>query len=84
MADSIRIRMDGDRAYRKDVIARAREIWDTNQTDAVIYSCEYTARMIEALDRAKDHPDMTSELAEILSTPHVQIERRTETELKID
>lgn len=80
----MRIRTDGNKAYRKDVIARASEIWDCNQTDAVINSCEYTARMIEALDQAKDHPDMTPELAEILSTPHVEIEREVSTSIEID
>ena len=78
----MRIRTDGNKAYRKDVIARASEIWDCNQTDAVIYSCEFTNQMVSNLERAKDHPDMTPELAEILSTPHVRIE--IESSLEVD
>jgi hypothetical protein len=36
------------------------------------------------LDRALDHPDMTPELAEVLSTPDVELGYRIETELRVD
>lgn len=35
------------------------------------------------LDRAGDHPDMTEELAEVLSTPHVEVVHRTEHEVNV-
>lgn len=82
MAESIRIRTDGNKAYRKDVIARASEIWECNQTDAVINSCIFSSRMVDNLERAKDHPDMTRELAEILSTPNVRVSIQTSLEVE--
>lgn len=80
----MRIRTDGNKAYRRDVIARASEIWECNQTDAVINSCEFTDRMLANLERALEHPDMSEDLAEILSTPNVRLRYRTETSIEID
>ena len=40
--------------------------------------------MLRNLERALDHPDMTSELAEELSTPSVQIEYWVETEMHVN
>jgi hypothetical protein len=34
--------------------------------------------MLPALEKAAEHPDMTEELAEILSTPTVDVEYRVE------
>ena len=39
--------------------------------------------MLRNLDRAFEHSDMTPELAEILSTPSVQLEYRVETDLDV-
>lgn len=36
------------------------------------------------LERAMDHPDMTEELAEILSTKLVRLEYRLETDIRIN
>jgi hypothetical protein len=32
--------------------------------------------MLDAIEEASDHPDMTPELAAVLSTPHVEIEHQ--------
>jgi hypothetical protein len=32
--------------------------------------------MLDAIEEASQHPDMTPELAEVLSTPHVEIEHQ--------
>lgn len=80
----MRIYESGDKAYRKDILDSASETWGTNKTDAVINSCEFSARMIENLERALEHPDMTPELAEVLSTKNVQLSREIDTEIQID
>ena len=40
--------------------------------------------MLPALERAVEHPDMTEELAEILSTSAVNVEYRVETGVSIE
>ena len=40
--------------------------------------------MLRNLDRALDHPDMTSELAEVLSMPDVELDYRIETDLRVN
>ena len=37
---------------------------------------EFTLQMLKAIEEASQHPDMTPELAEVLSTPHVEIEHQ--------
>ena len=39
---------------------------------------------LRVVDRAVDHPDMTENLAEILSTPAVDVEYRVETGVTVD
>lgn len=39
--------------------------------------------MLPAPERAVEHPDMTEDLAEVLSTPTVEVEYRVETDVKI-
>lgn len=46
--------------------------------------CEFTEQMLPNLERAMDHPDMTEELAEILSTRKVQLEYHVETDVRIN
>lgn len=45
---------------------------------------EFTQAMLPALERAVEHPDMTEELAEILSTCSVDVEYRVETSVTVD
>lgn len=40
--------------------------------------------MLRNLDRALNHPDMTPELAEVLSTPSGQLDYRVETNMSLD
>ncbi len=46
---------------------------------AIDGACEFTEEMIPNLKRAIEHPDMTPELAEILSTNKVQLDYRIAT-----
>ena len=51
---------------------------------AIDGACEFTEQMLPNLERAMDHPDMTEELAEVLSTNFVQLKYRIETDLQIN
>jgi hypothetical protein len=46
------------------------------KSGAFDFATEYTLAMLDAIDEASQHPDMTPELAEVLSTPHVEIEHQ--------
>lgn len=83
----MRIRTDGRFAFRDDVLEKNADLWDCNKTDAVIRSCEFADRMLGRrgrLKRALDHPDMTAELAEILSTPSVDLRYEVETDVELE
>jgi hypothetical protein len=41
-------------------------------------ACKFTKEMLPALQRAVDHLDMADDLAEVLSTPAVEVEYRVE------
>ncbi len=53
------------------------------KSGAFDFSTEFTLAMLRNLDQALDHPDMTEELAEVLSTASVQLEYRVETDLDV-
>ena len=46
------------------------------------FSTAFTLQMLRNLDRALEHPDMTAELADVLSTPGVELEYRIETAMR--
>ena len=46
------------------------------KSGAFDFSTEYSLQMRKAIEKASQHPDMTPELAGVLSTPHVEIEHR--------
>ena len=76
----MRIHTDGEFEYRKDAIESAKKaLGETTNTAAVIGACEFTRKMRHNLERAVDHPDMTPELAKLLSTNEIPIEYRIET-----
>ena len=47
-------------------------------------ACEFTREMLGNLERAVEHPDMTEDLPEILSTRAVDVEYRVETGVTVD
>ncbi|WP_243838108.1 hypothetical protein [Halobacterium sp. R2-5] len=78
----MRIRTDGDYAHRLDAIESAMEVLDENtKTAAVIAACEHARQDRKAKQKALAHPDMTPELAEILSTSVLQLSYETHTSL---
>ena len=75
----MRIRTDGEFEHRKDAIESAKQALDeTTNTGAVLGACEFTWKMRQNLEHAVDHPDMTPELAELLSTNQIPVDYRIE------
>lgn len=60
------------------------ELGENTTSKAIDGACEFTEQMLPNLKRTMDHLDMTSELAEILSTPKVHLEYRVETGVQIN
>ena len=61
----------------------ASMLGESTRSGGIDASCEFTRQMLRNLERAADHPDMTEELAEILSTDQVELEYRVETGVNI-
>ena len=75
----MRIRTDGEFEHRKDAIESAKQaLNETTNTGAIIGACEFTRKMRRNLECAIDHPDMTPELAELLSTAQLPVDYRIE------
>ena len=81
----MRIRSNGKFAYREDLYDDVGNRLDENtRSGALDGACEFTREMFGNLERAVEHPDMTEELAEILSTRAVNVNHRVETGITID
>jgi hypothetical protein len=81
----MQIKTDGNHEYRLDQLRHVMQQTDENtKAGAFDFSTGFTLQMLRNLERALDHPDMTSELAEELSTPSVQIEYWVETEMHVN
>lgn len=80
----MRINTDGKYAWRTDLYDRVGELLDENtRSGAVDGACVFTEEMVQNLEEAADHPDMTEELAEVLSTSQVQLEYRVESGVSV-
>jgi len=81
----MRIKTDGKHEYRLDQLRRIMQATEEGtKSGAFDFSTEFTLRMLENLDQALHHPDMTEDLAEVLSTSTVDLTYRVETDLNID
>lgn len=81
----VHINSSGDFAWREDLYDRVGEqLSEKTKAGAIDGACEFTQQMLPNLERAIEHPDMTKELAEILSTNLVQLEYRVETDIQIN
>ena len=73
----MRIKTDGTHENRLDLLRRVmQQTGEGTKSGAFDFATEYTLAMLDAIDEASQHPDMTPELAEVLSTPHVEIEHQ--------
>jgi hypothetical protein len=81
----MRIETSGKYAWRTDLYDDIGELLgESTRSGAVDGACELTKEMLPALERAVKHPDMTEELAEVLSTSMVDVEYRIETGVNIE
>ena len=80
----MRIKTNGKHEYRLDQL---RQIMQTTnegtKSGAFDFSTEFTLQMLDNLDKAARHPDMTEELAEVLSTSIVNVSYRVEADLEV-
>ena len=73
----MRIKADGTHEYRLDLLRRVmQQTGEGTKSGAFDFATEYTLQMLDAIEEASDHPDMTPELAAVLSTLHVEIEHQ--------
>ena len=73
----MRIKTDEAHEYRLDRLRRVmQQTGEGTKSGAFDFATEYTLQMLDAIEEASDHPDMTPELAAVLSTPHVEIEHQ--------
>ena len=81
----MRINTDGKYAWRTDLYDRVGEqLGENTRSGAIDSACEFTEQMLPNLERALEHPDMTEELAEVLSTSVVELEYRIESGVRIN
>lgn len=57
----MRIRTDGDKAYRVDAIEGAAEFYDCNKTTAIVSACEDVVGLVDALEAVLEREDLTLE-----------------------
>lgn len=82
---TMRINTNGAYAWRTDLYDDVGELLDEpTRSGTIDASCEFTRRMLTNLDQAIDHPDMTPELAAMLSTPRVSVAYHIETSIEIN
>lgn len=81
----MRIETSGDYTWRLDLYDDVGEqLGEPTRSGAVDGACEFTRMMLPALEQAVGHPDMTEELAEILSTRTVTVRYEVETGIEIE
>lgn len=81
----MRIQTSDDYEWRTDLYDRtADRLGEGTRSGGIDGACEFTLEMFDNLEEAVEHPDMTEELAEVLSTERVKVEYRVETGVNID
>ncbi|WP_435363552.1 DUF7692 domain-containing protein [Haloarchaeobius sp. DYHT-AS-18] len=82
----MRIRTDGDYAYRVDAIEGAAEFYDCNKTKAVVSACEDLPRIVRSITQVLNREDLTDkqqrEIAQTLSTAGLSF--KVETNITIE
>jgi hypothetical protein len=80
----MRIRPSGDSEWRLVLYDDVGDLLgETMRSGAIDASYLFARQILPALNRAVEHPDTTEELAEILTTPTVNVEYRVETGVSI-
>ena len=80
----MRINTSNDYVWRLDLYDRtADRLGENTRTRTIDESCEFTLAMLDNLEEAIDHPDMTPELAEVLSTDTARLTYEVTTDVAI-
>ena len=81
----MRINTNGKKEYRTDLYERAAEEFEVGtKSGGIDAACEFSTQMLRNLERAAEHPDMTEDLAKVLSTSNITIEHRIVSGVEID
>lgn len=81
----MRIETSGKYEWRTDLYDDVGDLLDeSTRSGAIDGACEFTKEMLPALERAVGHPDMTEDLAEVLSTSVVEVEYCIERGVNVD
>ena len=75
----MRIKDDGKYEWRRDQYAEAADaLGEATKSKGIDAATAFTIEMLSNLERAAEHPDMTEELADVLSTSMVKLEYRVD------
>ena len=81
----MRIRTDGEYDWRTDLYDETAEYFGIGTKNGGIDgACELFTQMLRNLEHAADYPDMTEDLAAVLSAANVTVEHRTIIGVEID
>ena len=84
ISEDVNLKTNGEYEYRLDLMRQIMlRTGENTKAGAIMRAMESYLELLDALDRAGDHPDMTDELAGALSTPHVEVVHRTEHEMNV-
>lgn len=81
----MRINTDGNYEWRKDVYSGVQDLLNEGSKSRAIDSAVlFTKEMIPNLERALEHPDMTEELAAVLSTSEMELEYEVRSSVNVN
>lgn len=89
----MRIRTDEKFSHRQRVVEDVAEMWGCNKSEALMRSARFAMMMLDddglrygpgALHRALEHPDMTEDLADVLSCDLAQLRYVVDADLTLD
>lgn len=80
----MRIKDNGRYEWRKDQYADAADaLGEATKSKGIDAATAFTIEMLKNLERAIEHPDMTGDLAEILSTSQVALTYEVNTAINV-
>lgn len=81
----MRIQTSGDYDWRTGLYDRtANRLDEGTRSGGIDGACEFTREMLDNLEEVVEHPDMTEELADMLSTQRVEVEYHIETGVNVE
>jgi hypothetical protein len=81
----MRINTNGKKEYRTELYEDTADRFGVgSKSGGIDAACEFSTQMLRNLERAAEHPDMTEDLAELLSTQYVEVEYRIKTGIEIE